>query len=406
MANKKYLVYLSTDVGDTLVGYLTSQIKGTKESAGFQYDQTWLESPHAFGLAPDLPLAPGMFFSKDKMFGAFEDCAPDRWGRKLMIRYEQELATIESRPQKTLNEIDYILRVNDFARQGALRFKEAENGEFLTTTVSGAVPPLTKLPELLHAAEAINDKTDTNKELLLLLAPGSSLGGARPKASVVDDNNNLCIAKFPKKDDDTRVVVWEAIALDLARRCGLNVPDFQFKSIMNKDVLIIKRFDRQGTTRIPFASAMTMLNAIDNDMNTYNYTEIADFLIQNGAKPDEDLVELWKRIVFSVLISNTDDHLRNHGFLHINKGWILSPLYDVNPSAEKTDTFHTAIAEDNATASIENALQYAKYFRISAPEATTIVNSMTTVISNWQNVAKHYGLPQAEITRMSPAFKV
>lgn len=406
MANKKYLVYLSNENGDTLVGYLTSQIKGTKETTSFQYDQSWLESPNGFGLAPELPFGPGQFFAKHKMFGIFEDCAPDRWGRKLMLRYEQDLARIESRPQKTLNEIDYILQVNDFSRQGALRFKETEKGDFLTTSESGAVPPLVKLPELLHAAETINNNTDTSKELLLLLAPGSSLGGARPKASVIDDNNNLCIAKFPKKGDDTRVVAWEAVALDLAKRCGLNVPKFQLKNIMGKDVLIVERFDRKNGNRIPFASAMTMLNAIDNDMITYNYTEIADFLIQYGAKPNEDLTELWKRIVFSVLISNTDDHLRNHGFLHTAKGWILSPVYDVNPSTDKTEMLHTAIAEDNNIATIENALKYAEYFRLNKTDAEKITNDMITVVKTWQQTAKKYGLNQTEINRLIPAFKV
>lgn len=396
---------MSTENGDILVGYLVSQIKGTKETSSFNYDQNWLASS-GFSLSPDLPTGAGMFFSKGKMFGVFEDCAPDRWGRKLMLRYEQDTAKSESRPPRTLNEIDYILRVNDFARQGALRFKENENGEFLTTSESGAVPPLVKLPELLHAAEAINDNTETNKEVLLLLAPGSSLGGARPKASVVDDNGNLCIAKFPKKDDDTHVVVWEAVALDLAKHCGLNIPNFQLKNIAGKEVLIIERFDRKNGYRIPFASAMTMLGAVDNDMNTYNYTEIADFLIQNGANPNGDLTELWKRIVFSVLISNTDDHLRNHGFLHTDNGWILSPLYDVNPSPDNTEMLHTAIAEDNNEASIENAMQYAEYFRLNKTDAEKIVGGMVTVIRTWQQTAKRYGLNQSEINRMSPAFKV
>jgi len=407
MDNKTYLVYISINNVDTLVGHLMSQVKGKHEAAAFGYAQTWLSSPHSFSLTPLWPLGQGMFFmNEDTKFSIFEDCAPDRWGKTLMKKYEREKAQQESRPAKTLTTIDYIMRVNDFARQGALRFKETENGEFLTTNTDNAVPPLVKLPALLHAAEAVMDNADTDNDLALLLDPGSSLGGARPKATVIDDDGDLCIAKFPKKDDTTHVVAWEAVALELAKQCKLNVPKFELKNIIGKDVLIIKRFDRQGKNRIPFASAMTMLGATDNSSRTYNYTEIADFLTQYGVDPNQDLRELWMRILFSVLISNTDDHLRNHGFLHNGKGWALSPVYDVNPNIDRTDMLHTAIAEDNNDATIENALRYAEYFRITNTEATNIANSMITVVKNWQTIAKRYGLPQSEINRMAPAFKV
>ena len=407
MDNKTYLVYISINNVDTLVGYLISQIRGTQETAAFRYAQTWLDSPQHFSLTPFWPLGPGMFYTNgEKMFGIFEDCAPDRWGQTLMNRYEREKAQQESRPAKTLNKIDYIIRVSDFARQGALRFKETENGEFLTTNADNAVPPLVKLPALLHAAEAVIENADTDNELALLLAPGSSLGGARPKASIIDNDGDLCIAKFPKKDDNTNVVVWEAVALELAKQCEIRVPKFELRKIADKDVLIIKRFDRQGKIRIPFASAMTMLNATDNDQKMYNYTEIADFLTQYSISPKEDLRELWMRIVFSILISNTDDHLRNHGFLHNGKGWRLSPVYDINPNIDRTNMLHTAIADDNNDATIENALKYAEFFRITDPEARTIVGNMVRIVNTWQQVARRYGLSQAEITRMAPAFKV
>lgn len=401
MDKKTYQVFISLNGTDILVGYLISQLKGRQETAAFQYAQSWLDSLRSFALSPDLPLAPGMFFARDKMFGVFEDCAPDRWGRTLMARYEREKAATP----KTLNEIDYIVRVNDFARQGALRFKDMDGGEFLTTSDTNAVPPLVRLPELLNAADAVLENTDTENDLALLLAPGSSLGGARPKASVIDDNGNLCIAKFPKKDDNSRVVAWEAVALDLAEQCGFNVPDFTLRNINSNDVLIIKRFDRNYGNRIPFASAMTMLGATDNDTRIYNYTEIADFITQYGSHPNDDLPELWKRIVFSILISNTDDHLRNHGFLYDGRGWTLSPIYDINPSAYKTDMLYTAIADDNNEATIENALQYAGYFRLSATEAQNIINNMKAVVKNWVLTARRYQLSQAEINRMSPAFK-
>lgn len=402
MDKKTYQVYISLNGIDILVGFLISQIKGRQESAAFQYAQTWLDSPHSFALSPDLPLSPGMFFANDKMFGVFEDCAPDRWGRTLMARYERENTT----SPKTLNEIDYIIRVNDFARQGALRFKETDDGEFLTPNCANAIPPMVRLPELLHAADAVLENTDTNNDLALLLAPGSSLGGARPKASVIDDSRQLCIAKFPKRDDDSRVVAWEAVALDLAKQCGFDVPHFTLRNINGNDVLIIRRFDRDGINRIPFASAMTMLGATDNDARIYNYTEIADFIIQYGSQPNSDLAELWKRIVFSILISNTDDHLRNHGFLYDGRGWTLSPIYDINPSAYKTDMLHNAIADNNNEATIKNALRYAEYFRLDTMKAQQIVNNMKVVVRNWAYTARRYGLSQSDINRMSSAFKV
>lgn len=407
MDNKIYSVYISIDAIDMLAGYLIFQMRGKHETAAFRYAQTWLNSSQSFSLTPFWPLGPGMYYmNEDTKFSIFEDCAPDRWGKTLMQRYEREKAQQESRPAKTLTTVDYIMQVNDFARQGALRFKETENGDFLTTNADNTVPPLVRLPALLHAAEAVMENADTNNDLALLLDPGSSLGGARPKATVIDDDGDLCIAKFPKKDDNTKVVTWEAVALDLARQCKLNVPNFELKNISGKNVLIIKRFDRRGKTRIPFASAMTMLNATEKDSRTYNYTEIADFLTQYGVDPNKDLRELWMRVLFSVLISNTDDHLRNHGFLYEGNGWRLSPLYDVNPSVDKVDMLHTAIADDNSDATIENALQYAEYFRITRAEAEEIANSMINVLKNWQTVARRYGLPQAEINRMAPAFKV
>lgn len=402
MDKKTYQVYISLNGIDILVGFLISQIKGRQESAAFQYAQTWLDSPHGFALSPDLPLAPGMFFANDKMFGVFEDCAPDRWGRTLMARYERE----NTNNPKTLNEIDYIIRVNDFARHGALRFKETDDGEFLTPNGANAIPPMVRLPELLHAADAVLENTDTDNDMALLLAPGSSLGGTRPKASVIDDRGQLCIAKFPKRDDDSRVVAWEAVALDLAKQCCFDVPHFTLRNIKGNDVLIIRRFDRDGINRIPFASAMTMLGATDNDARIYNYTEIADFIIQYGSQPNSDLAELWKRIVFSILISNTDDHLRNHGFLYDGRGWTLSPIYDINPSAYKTDMLHTAIADNNNEATIENALRYAEYFRLDAMKAQQIVNNMKVVVRNWAYTARRYGLSQSDINGMSPAFKV
>ena len=232
-------------------------------------------------------------------------------------------------------------------------------------------------------------------------------GGARPKASVVDESGNLCIAKFPKKDDYSNNVLWESIALTLAKSCGLNTQEWTLKKIANKDVIILKRFDRKRQERIHFLSAMSMLNAVDNDTETHSYLDIADVIRQYGASPKEDLIELWKRIVFSILISNTDDHLRNHGFLYVNeKGWKLSPLYDVNPSIDNKKVLSTYITENDNTQSIDLALEVCEYFGVSLKDAKDIIADMKKRVSNWSFVAKNHGLSKKEIEQMILAFKL
>lgn len=243
-------------------------------------------------------------------------------------------------------------------------------------------------------------------DLCLLLAPGSSVGGARPKANVIDESGNLCIAKFPKKDDYSNNVVWESIALTLAKSCGLNTQEWSLKKVADKDIIIIKRFDRKPQNkRIHFLSAMSMLNAIDNDTAINSYLDIADAIRQYGATPQEDLLELWKRIVFSILISNTDDHLRNHGFLYVNeKGWKLSPLYDVNPSSDNKRVLSTYITENDNSQSIDLAMKVCEYFGVKLNDAKTMVSNMRTHVSAWNIVAQKHGLKKREIEMMESAF--
>lgn len=404
MADRKIYVYCELDGQDILVGYLWSHIKGRNETSSFQYAESWLTNPKRFTIDPSLYLTSGTQYSNNPLFGVFTDCAPDRWGRVLMQRFEQALAKEEKRSPKTLNEIDYMMLVNDDARQGALRFKDNPDGEFLFPADIKPIPPLIKLPELLSASEKITDNKETTNDLKILLAPGSSLGGARPKASVIDNEGNLCIAKFPKKDDTGNVVLWEAVALTLAKDAGINTPDWIVKEISGKHVLIIKRFDRINNKRIPFVSAMTMLSATDGDKN-YSYQDIADIIRQNSSAPKDDMEELWKRIVFSVLISNTDDHLRNHGFIRAdNNGWRLSPIYDINPSIDNIGILSTMIAQGDFSATLENALSVAEYFEISPEKANKIIKQMQTNIAQWKQVAKRIGLSQAEINKMEIAF--
>jgi serine/threonine-protein kinase HipA len=323
-----------------------------------------------------------------------------------MKRHESQLAKIEQRDSRTLNEIDYLLGVNDIARQGALRFKSAADGEFLATQNTEPIPPLVDIKKLLAAAEDMENDTENFEEIKLLLAPGSSLGGARPKASVIDKQGNLCIAKFPKNSDPHNLILWEAVALTLAKQAGLRTQDWFLEKIDGKDVIIMKRFDRIGNIRIPFLSAMSMLDAIDHDERTYSYLEIADTITQHGANAKMDLTELWKRIVFSVMISNTDDHLRNHGFLYESeKGWRLSPAYDINPNPENPKVLNTCITIDNNTADLDLALSVAEYFGLKSKEAKELVDDIKKSIYDWRDVARSFGIKRSEIELMERAFK-
>ncbi len=409
MSDKKILVYISLSNENYFVGTLWSHFNRGRETSDFEYSKDWLKNPKAFSLEPALFLGAGKQVNprQTPLFGSFGDSAPDTWGRILMRRYEAQIAKDENRSPRTLNEIDYLLYVNDYARQGALRFRTEDNNDFLFPGNLKSIPPLVNLTKLLAATEKVVDFEERNSDLQLLLAPGSSLGGARPKASVIDKDGNLCIAKFPKKDDYTNNVLWEAVALTLAKKCGLNVQEWSLHKVEKKNVIVLKRFDRNGNTRIPFLSAMSMLNAIDNDSQTHSYLDIADAIRQNGATPKEDLKELWKRIVFSILISNTDDHLRNHGFLYVNEaGWKLSPLYDVNPSCDNKNVLSTYITETDNSQSLDLALEVCEYFEISIENAKTIILDMKNKIKNWKTVAKQFGLSKSEIDKMEVAFKI
>ena len=409
MSDKKILVYISLSNENYFVGTLWSHFNRGRETSDFEYSKDWLKNPKAFSLEPALFLGAGKQVNprQTPLFGSFGDSAPDTWGRILMRRYEAQIAKDENRSPRTLNEIDYLLYVNDYARQGALRFRTEDNNDFLFPGNLKSIPPLVNLTKLLAATEKVVNFEERNSDLQLLLAPGSSLGGARPKASVIDKDGNLCIAKFPKKDDYTNNVLWEAVALTLAKKCGLNIQEWSLHKAEKKNVIVLKRFDRNGNTRIPFLSAMSMLNAIDNDSQTHSYLDIADAIRQNGAVPKEDLKELWKRIVFFILISNTDDHLRNHGFLYVNEaGWKLSPLYDVNPSCDNKNVLSTYITEFDNSQSLDLALEVCEYFEISIENAKIIISDMKNKIKNWKTVAKQFGLSKSEIDKMEVAFKI
>jgi|SRR5882672_2636799 len=406
--DREVLVYVELNGVPYLVGRLRARTRKNKEGATFEYDARWLEHRERFSLEPALKLGPGPFHTPadTPMFGAIGDSAPDRWGRALMRRMERRRAEREKQTPRTLQEIDYLLLVDDEARQGALRFAEVEGGPFLREEGAKRTPPLLELPELLSAAERVADDKDTEEDLRLLLAPGSSLGGARPKASVRDKDGHLAIAKFPRRDDDYNTVVWEAIALTLAHKAGIPVPDARIETVGDKPVLVLRRFDRGDGRRIPFLSSMSMLDARDNQMRSY--MEIADALRQHGAAAKDDIRELWRRIVFNVLISNTDDHLRNHGFLYQGPaGWRLSPAYDLNPVPVdiKPRILTTAINEDDNTASLDVAMGVAPYFELDDARARADAGAVARAVATWRDEATRHGLTKEEGARMASAFE-
>jgi serine/threonine-protein kinase HipA len=406
--DRQVLVYVDLNGIPCLAGRLWARTRKNKEGATFEYDASWLEHRERFSLEPALKLGPGPFHTAADMpmFGALGDSAPDRWGRALMRRMERRRAEREKQTPRTLQEIDFLLQVDDETRQGALRFAEREGGPFLREQGAKRTPPLLELPALLSAADRVADDRDTEEDLRLLLAPGSSLGGARPKASVRDRDGHLAIAKFPRRDDDYNTVLWEAVALTLAQKAGIPVPDARIETVGDKPVLFLRRFDRRDGQRIPFLSSMSMLDARDHQ--TRSYMEIADALRQHGAASKDDVRELWRRIVFNVLISNADDHLRNHGFLYTGPtGWRLSPAYDLNPVPVdvKPRILTTAINEDDTAASIDLAMSVAPYFGLDDARARAVAAEVARAVAAWRDEAARYGLTEEEIARMASAFE-
>ena len=418
------LVYVDITGTPHLAGRLWARVRKGRESASFEYDPGWLEYADRFSLEPALALGPGPFHipSGKPLFGTLGDSAPDRWGRVLMRRAERRRAQGAGETPRTLMEIDYLLMVDDEARQGALRFarhdrrdargratqdaKAEEGGPFLAEHEAARIPPLIDLPQLLSAAEHVVGDTDSDEDLRLLLAPGSSLGGARPKASVRDRDGHLAIAKFPHKDDEINAILWEAVALRLAAKAGIPVPDWRIEHVLNKPVLLLRRFDRVQGQRIPFLSAMSMLGASDNESRSY--LEFVDALRQYGANAKQDMHALWRRIVFNILISNTDDHLRNHGFLYAGPdGWRLAPAYDLNPVPTdiKPRVLSTAIDLDDGSASLGLAMSVVGYFELDECKARVIAAEVGQAVATWREESARLGLTQVEINRMASAFE-
>jgi len=417
-SNKEILVYADWDGLETsqFIGTLFSSYSRGKEIFSFEYGKEWLQSSFVQEIDPDLGLYSGIQYLRDEKsnFGVFLDSSPDRWGRVLMDRRESILARMENRQRRNLNESDYLLGVFDEQRMGALRFKETETGaSFMNNNQNFATPPWTSIRELEQASyqlenDLIEDDSEILKWLYMLLAPGSSLGGARPKAGVRNTDGSLWIAKFPSKEDRYDVGAWEMIANELAQMAELNVAQAMAKPFFGKHhTFLTKRFDRTVTgRRLHFASAMTLLGYTDgiNFQDGASYLELAEFITQKGANVNQDLEELFRRIVFSICVSNTDDHLRNHGFLLTAEGWILSPAYDINPNPKGTGLKLNISTNDNSL-DLNLVTEVAPFFRLKNVQAVTIIRKTVSAVSKWKQLATKYKLSRDEQDRMNPAFR-
>lgn len=395
-----------------LVGTLTALYAKGKKAFSFEYTKAWLKSKHQILLDPDIQFFSGPQFPNNKEnFGVFLDSMPDTWGKTLMKRRAVLEANRQNQKSKTLYEIDYLLGVYDESRMGALRFKTDLDGPFLDDDHQSPTPPWSSIRELQLAAEQFeNDEQSeaTKQWLVILMAPGSSLGGARPKANIRDLGNNLWIAKFPAKNDTTDKAAWEYLAYKLAIQAGVEMSESKIQKVMGPyNTFFTKRFDRDKEKRIHFVSAMTMTGNNEDTIrdNPSSYLELAEFIQNYGINVDDNLKQLWRRIIFNIAISNTDDHLRNHGFIINNNGWELSPAYDLNPSIDK-DGLALNIDMDSNALDYELATRVGKYFRLNEGQMTHIMDEVLSAVRSWKGVAKHIGIPHKEIELMHKAFNV
>lgn len=399
-------------VGPVRMGLLHATPSRGREIFAFEYDEAWLASKHALVLDPSLRLHQGPQHApagRDS-FGVFLDSSPDRWGRVLLQRREAQLARGEKRRERSLLELDYLLGVYDGHRLGALRFRQA-GGPFLDDNTELASPPWTSLRELEQASlhlERNGAERDPKygKWLRMLIAPGRSLGGARPKASVLDTQKRLWIAKFPSASDDVDIGAWESVVHTLAKKAGIVVANAKCEVFGRKHhTFLTRRFDRTDDgKRLHFASAMTMLERSDGEAGA-SYIDLAGVLTQHGAHAPDDLEQLWRRIVFFVCVSNVDDHLRNHGFLLEKKGWSLAPAYDMNPVAHG-DGLTLNISETDNAQDLELVLDVSKHFRVKPVAAKAIVDEVTKAVRGWPAEAKKAGITRAEQDRMATAFRI
>jgi len=389
-----------------LVGHLRYLSSYHRQSSLFEYSDSWLSHPEAFALDPaHLQLASRQHYwtsQKTALPGAIRDCAPDRWGRQLIRRAFQKIKN-----KRTLTELDYLLALNDFTRVGSLRFKRKDEADFHHSIGHRTVPLLISLPALLNATIALQANTESAEDLKLLLHEGSPLGGARPKSAVINSDGSLAIAKFPSSNDEYSIPHGEILALMLGERAGINVAKGGLHSVGNLSVAVIQRFDRIGNDRIHFLSAMSLLGLQDGDVAAY--TDIAECIRMYSTSPIQDLHELWRRIALNVMISNLDDHLRNHGFLYAsNNQWALSPAYDLNPvpKYKKARELTTWISDEGPDADLSLALQASSYFALKLKDAKKIADEVASAVSQWHELALQLGMSKEDIEMYETAISV
>lgn len=397
-------------VEPVMVGTLRSAVTKNKEHFSFSYHDEWLKLPNAREIDPDLHWFSGEQHNADSNnFRVFLDSCPDRWGRLLMKRREAITARQEQRHARVLYEIDYLLGVHDLYRQGALRFKLTLDGDFLDNDERLAAPPISSLKELEYAAQQVEDGDSDNpdylKWLYMLISPGSSLGGARPKASVIDDAHHLWIAKFPSRHDDYDIAAWEFLAYQLALSAGIHMSPCRIEKFnSHHHTFLTQRFDRTETSRLHFTSALTQLGYYDGDYDA-SYLELAQFLTEHGANTKKDLAQLWRRIVFNIAVSNTDDHLRNHGFIYQKGGWVLSPAYDINP-VTPSNGLRLNISDNDNSLNYDLAMEVIDFFQLNEADAEKIKEEVLASVRQWEDRAKSIGIGRNEQQIMAAAFNV
>lgn len=414
---ERLLVFADFDWLDKpeLVGELCYEKLRGSESYAFRFDDNWLKFHAGIKLSEDINNYPGLQYTQpgNDIFGCFSDALPDRWGRTLLKRREQIQASEEKRAVRNLSSFDYLMGIDDFSRMGGFRLKRELDGDFINVSPSLKIPPLTELRQLVLASQEVekseeNDVLPEKKWIAQLIQPGTSLGGARPKAGVLDDSGNLCIAKFPSRKDDYDTGLWEHFSHLLARKAGIYAAQTKVLSGLGKyHTLLSKRFDRTDEgKRIHFASSMSLIGLRDGDnaQGGYGYLNIVDFILQSCCDVEKNLQELYRRVAFNICIGNSDDHFRNHGFLLTPRGWTLSPAYDMNPTLNEYQSL--LINESSNKADIRTLLESCESYMIKKEVAENIICQVQAVVAGWENLAVLLQIPAREVTMFKDRFKL
>lgn len=398
-----------------LVGELCYEKLRGSESYAFRFDDNWLKFHAGIKLSEDINNYPGLQYTQpgNDIFGCFSDALPDRWGRTLLKRREQIQASEEKRAVRNLSSFDYLMGIDDFSRMGGFRLKRELDGDFINVSPSLKIPPLTELRQLVLASQEVekseeNDVLPEKKWIAQLIQPGTSLGGARPKAGVLDDSGNLCIAKFPSRKDDYDTGLWEHFSHLLARKAGIYAAQTKVLGGLGKyHTLLSKRFDRTDEgKRIHFASSMSLIGLRDGDnaQGGYGYLNIVDFILQSCCDVEKNLQELYRRVAFNICIGNSDDHFRNHGFLLTPRGWTLSPAYDMNPTLNEYQSL--LINESSNKADIRTLLESCESYMIKKEVAENIIRQVLAAVAGWENLAVLLQIPAREVTMFKDRFKL